>query len=86
MMDDAQRRLHWRGAMRHMGAGAAAVLVCGLAAPLAAPLLDAWFFLRFPLGYGLVAHAAVAGLIAVVFWCNGRQDELDRRHGVTNGF
>lgn len=86
MMDDEQRRLHWRRTARLMLTGLAACVFLGLAAPRLGLLLDAYSFLRFPLGYFIAAHGVVVALIALVYWCNGKQEDLDRRHGITNEF
>ena len=59
-----------------------AVLV--LIVPLAAPALNGYAFLRFPLGLFIAAQGVVISLIAIIYWASSRQDRLDRRHGLTN--
>jgi putative solute:sodium symporter small subunit len=86
MIDDEQRKLHWRRSAHLMFAGLAAILFLGLLVPRIGPVLNHYFFLRFPFGYFMAAHGAVVGLIAVIYWFNGRQERLDRRHGVDNEF
>jgi putative solute:sodium symporter small subunit len=86
MMDDEQRKLHWRRTARLMLAALGACAFLALAAPRLGLKLDAYFFLRFPLGYFVAAHGVIVGLIALIYWFNGRQETLDRRHGITNEF
>lgn len=86
MMDDEQRKLHWRRSGWLMSAAVTVTLFLALIVPRIAPLLNSYFFLRFPLGYFIVALAAIVGLIATIYWFNGRQEQLDRRHGVGNEF
>ena len=84
MIDEEQRRRHGSRSLRLVAITLALFAVLALILPLAAPLLNGYSFLRFPLGLFLVAHASVIGIIAVIYWAAARQDSLDRRYGLTN--
>jgi putative solute:sodium symporter small subunit len=84
MIDEEQRRRHAASTFR-LTAFTLGLFAClAVIVPLAAPLLNGYSFLRFPLGLFLIAHGAVVGIIAVMYWAAARQDDLDRRHGLTN--
>lgn len=86
IIDDAQRKLHWRRTLRLMAAMLAILALLAILAPLLSPYLNVYRFLRFPLGYFLVAHGAIIGIIAAVYWFIARQANLDRRHNITSEF
>lgn len=86
MIDEAQRKRHAAKSFR-LAIGVSVLIACiALIVPLAAPLLNGYSFLRFPLGLFLAAQGAVIGLIVVIYWASNRQERLDRRHGLTNEF
>jgi putative solute:sodium symporter small subunit len=82
MIDEVQRRRHARRSLKLVGMTLALFSLLVLALPLAAPLLNGYSFLRFPLGLFLATQGAVVGIIAVNYWAAARQDLLDRRHGL----
>lgn len=86
MIDDEQRRRHARASLRLVAMTTALLCALALIIPLAAPALDGYSFLRFPLGLFLAVQGTVAGIIALIFWAAARQDRLDRRHGLTSEF
>ena len=53
------------------GAIAAAVIFAGR--------LDEIVFLRFPLGFYLLAQGLLIGLVALAFWSTRAQERIDRR-------
>lgn len=86
MIDEAQRKRHAARSFRLAISISILIAVLALVIPLAAPILNTYSFLRFPLGLFIAAQGVVIGLIAVIYWASGRQDRLDRRHGLTNEF
>jgi putative solute:sodium symporter small subunit len=82
MIDEVQRRRHARRSLKLAGITLALFGILALLVPLAAPLLNGYSFLRFPLGLFLATQGAVVGIIAVNYWAAARQDRLDRRHGL----
>lgn len=84
MIDEAQRKRHAIRSFRLAILVSTMIVSLALIVPLAAPLLNGYSFLRFPLGLFLAAQGVVIGLIAVTYWASNRQDRLDRRHGLTN--
>ncbi|HKJ61329.1 MAG TPA: sodium/substrate symporter small subunit [Hyphomicrobiales bacterium] len=84
MIDEVQRKRHAARSFRLAVGVSTLIGVLVLAVPLAAPALDGYAFLRFPLGLFIAAQGVVIGLIAIIYWASNRQDRLDRRHGLTN--
>jgi putative solute:sodium symporter small subunit len=59
-----------------------AVVVGGVAAVAAsAGLLNGFGFLRFPLGFYLLAQGLLFALAAAMFWAAAMQEHIDRRYG-----
>ena len=60
-----------------------ATLIIALGAIVAAVIfagrLDEIIFLRFPLGFYLLAQGLLIGLVALVFWSTRVQERIDRR-------
>jgi putative solute:sodium symporter small subunit len=46
---------------------------------VAAGRLDEIGFLRFPLGYYLLAQGLLVGIVALAFWSTRMQEHIDRR-------
>lgn len=84
MIDEAQRKRHAARSFRLAIGVSIMIAVLVLLIPLAAPVLNDYSFLRFPLGLFLATQGTVIGLIALIYWASSRQDRLDRRHGLTN--
>jgi putative solute:sodium symporter small subunit len=84
MIDEQQRRRHAQRSLRLAATALAMIGFLVLIVPLAAPLLNGYSFLRFPLGLFLMVHGAVLGIIMVIYWAAARQDGLDRSHGLTS--
>lgn len=84
MIDEEQRRRYAVRSFWLVLISVGLIAVFALIVPLAAPLLNGYSFLRFPLGLFLALQGAVAGIIAVIYWSAARQDRLDRRHGLTS--
>ena len=84
MIDEEQRKQHATRSLRLVAMTLGLFGFLALVVPLLAPLLNGYSFLRFPLGLFLSAQGSVLGIIAVIYWAAGRQDRLDRRHGLTS--
>lgn len=84
MIDEAQRKRHAAGSFRLAIAVSITIAVLVLLVPIAAPILNDYSFLRFPLGLFIAVQGVVISLIVVIYWASSRQDRLDRRHGLTN--
>lgn len=82
MIDEGQRRRHAKRSLKLVGLALVFLGILTLFVPLAAPALNGYSFLRFPLGLFLATQGAVAGIITVIYWAVARQDRLDRRHGL----
>ena len=54
--------------------------------PLFMPALNAYRFLRFPLGYFLVGNAAVLGLALLIYGFFNGQQQSDRAYNITIQF
>ena len=44
--------------------------------------LNSIVILGFPLGFYMAAQGALIVFVVLVFWFSGRQDSIDREHGV----
>jgi putative solute:sodium symporter small subunit len=54
--------------------------------PIFMPALNAYRFLRFPLGYFLVGNAAILGLAILIYGFFGGQQRSDRAYNMTIQF
>ncbi len=73
--------------MRRLTSAAVLMLVvCFVVLPLSMPSLNAYRFLRFPLGYFLAVHGCVVMATFVVYWFFNVQDKHDRSHNMTIQF
>jgi len=86
MSDEDVKQAYWR--RRARATFAVVLLIVGLAVflPLFAPAFNGHRFLRFPLGYFLVAHAGVIAIAAVVYVFFNGQERTDRQHNMTIQF
>ncbi len=48
--------------------------------------LDEFGFLRFPLGFYLLAQGLLIGIVAVCFWSAGAQERIDRAFSESEEF
>lgn len=86
MIDDEQRRLHGKRSFKLAIGTAMAIFALALIVPLLAPSFNATTFFRFPLGLLILSHGAIIAVFILIYWASGRQDTLDRRHGLTSEF
>jgi putative solute:sodium symporter small subunit len=86
MSEDDVKQAYWRRIQR-LTLGMLIVL-CGLMLilPLFMPALNAYRFMRFPLGYFLVGDAAVVGLAILIYGFFGGQQRSDRAYNMTIQF
>lgn len=57
------------------------IVLSGIPAVMAsADLLNQFGFLRFPLGFYLLAQGLLFGLVAAAFWAAGAQERIDRSY------
>jgi putative solute:sodium symporter small subunit len=49
-------------------------------------MLDAFGFLRFPLGFYLLAQGLLIGIVAVCFWSASAQERIDRAFSESEEF
>jgi putative solute:sodium symporter small subunit len=83
IMDDEQRRLHRRRTKRLALAVFYVLLFLVVVVPLNADFFTRFIFLRFSLGFFMVAHGIILGIIAAVAWFLGSQEKIDRDFNVT---
>lgn len=72
----------WSKTRRLMVVCLAVWLIAGFVIPLFVNQLNAFVFSGFPLGYYMAAQGSLIIFVLVVFWFAGRQDAIDREHGV----
>lgn len=86
MSDEDVKQAYWRH-MRRLTFGMA-LLIAGVTMifPLFMPALNAYRFLRFPLGYFLVAHVGIVVLAVLVYGFFNRQERNDRTYNMTIQF
>ncbi len=82
IIDDEQRKLHWRRSVALMMAALFIIGCLAIIGPIAAESLGKYAFLRFPLGFFIVAHGIVIGIIAVVYWFIAGQEAADRNYNI----
>jgi putative solute:sodium symporter small subunit len=86
MSEDDVKQAYWRR-IRRLSLGMLTVLVAlMLVLPLFMPALNAYRFLRFPLGYFLVGDAAVIGLAILIYGFFSGQGQSDRAYNMTIQF
>ena len=86
MSEDDIKQAYWRR-IRRLTLGMI-VVIAGLTLllPLFMPTLNAYRFLRFPLGYFLVSTASIVGLAILVYGFFGGQQRSDRTYNMTIQF
>lgn len=86
MSDEDVKQAYWRRMRRLTSAMTLALAGAAIMLPLLAPTLNAYRFLRFPLGYFLAADAAVVVLALLVYGFFGGQERSDRAYNMTIQF
>ncbi|MDZ4791593.1 MAG: DUF4212 domain-containing protein [Hyphomicrobiales bacterium] len=84
IIDDEQRRMHSLRSMRTMLLALACVFGVLITAPIWALSLPSLLFLRFDVGFFVIAHGIVAAFIAIVYWFITAQDNADRTFNVAS--
>ncbi len=86
MSEDDIKQAYWRR-IRWLALGmVVAVAGLSLLLPVFTPSLNAYRFLRFPLGYFLVAHASILALAILIYGFFGGQQRSDRAYNMTIQF
>ena len=86
MSEDDIKQAYWRR-IRRLTFGMI-VVIAGLTLllPIFMPALNAYRFLRFPLGYFLVGNASILGLAILIYGFFGGQQRSDRAYNMTIQF
>ena len=86
MSEDDVKQAYWRR-IRRLTLGMI-IVISGLTLilPLFMPALNAYRFLRFPLGYFLVGNASVLGLALLIYGFFNGQQQSDRAYNITIQF
>lgn len=85
-MADELRRAQGRANARVTGIALVIFAAFFVGAPLLAPLLNQFYFLRFPVGFFVVAQGTVLVVIALIYWFSRRQARIDQRFNVTGDY
>jgi putative solute:sodium symporter small subunit len=86
MSDEDVKQAYWRR-IRGLTLGMIGIIIgFTMILPLFMPALNAYRFLRFPLGYFLVANVSMFGLAILLYGFFGGQQKSDRAHNVTIQF
>jgi putative solute:sodium symporter small subunit len=86
MSEDDVKQAYWRS-IRLLTVGMLALFAASmLVLPLFMPALNAYRFLRFPLGYFLVADASVLVLAVLIYGFFSGQQRSDRAYNMTIQF
>jgi putative solute:sodium symporter small subunit len=86
MSEDDIKQAYWRRIRRITFGMIIVVAGLTLLLPLFMPALNAYRFLRFPLGYFLVAIASILGLAILIYGFFGGQQRSDRAYNMTIQF
>ncbi|MDX2264830.1 MAG: DUF4212 domain-containing protein [Hyphomicrobiales bacterium] len=78
ILDDEQRRAQIFRAGWLTAAAFLLIMLLVLTAPIWATTLQPYRFLRFDLGFFIVAHGMIVVLIGTVYWFNQNQEQIDR--------
>ena len=86
MSDEDAKQAYWRQ-IRRLTVGMTLVIAgITMLLPVFMPALNAYRFLRFPLGYFLVSNASVLGLALLIYGFFGAQLQSDRTYNMTIQF
>lgn len=80
---DTQRRQHRLWTMVLAAGILAPVLILCFIAPSVSDSLNQYHFLRFPAGFYLLAQGAFLIFVALIFWIDLRQEDVDRKLGAS---
>ena len=86
MSEDDIKQAYWRRIRLHTFGMILVIAGLTLLLPIFMPTLNAYRFLRFPLGYFLVANAAILGLAIFIYGFFGGQQRSDRAYNMTIQF
>ena len=86
MSEDDIKQAYWRRIRRLTLGMILATAGLTLLLPIFMPALNAYRFLRFPLGYFLVGNAAILGLAILIYGFFGGQQRSDRAYNMTIQF
>lgn len=82
-MADADQETWWRTSKALAVAALGGAAILGFLFFVVSGLIADGVALGFPLGYFFAAIATPIILVLIVFWFANRQDEIDRRHGLS---
>ena len=86
MSEDDIKQAYWRR-IRRLTFGMILVIAgLTLLLPIFMPTLNAYRFLRFPLGYFLLADASILGIAILIYCFFGAQQRSDRAYNMTIQF
>ncbi len=86
MSEDDIKQAYWRRIRWHTFGMILVIAGLTLLLPIFMPALNAYRFLRFPLGYFLVGNAAILGLAILIYGFFGGQQRSDRAYNMTIQF
>jgi len=86
MSDDDVKQAYWRSIRRLTLVMTAILAGIMIVLPFFLPALNAYRFLRFPLGYFLLANGAIVLLAILIYGFFGGQQRADRVHNMTIQF
>jgi putative solute:sodium symporter small subunit len=86
MSDDDIKQAYWKRMRRLTQAMTLLLAACTLILPLFMPALNAYRFLRFPLGYFLVAQVAIVAAGGLLYAFFAGQEKCDRAYNMTIQF
>ncbi|MGO8951737.1 MAG: DUF4212 domain-containing protein [Rhodomicrobium sp.] len=86
MSDDDAKQAYWRHIRRLTFAMTLAVAGFTMLLPVFMPALNAYRFMRFPLGYFLAGNASLVALAILLYAFFSGQQRSDRAHNVTLQF
>jgi putative solute:sodium symporter small subunit len=86
MSEDDIKQAYWRRIRRITFGMIVVIAGLTLLLPVFMPALNAYRFLRFPLGYFLVGNASILALAILIYGFFGGQQQSDRAYNMTIQF
>jgi putative solute:sodium symporter small subunit len=86
MSEDDIKQAYWRRIRRITFGMIVVIAGLTLLLPIFMPALNAYRFLRFPLGYFLVSNTSILGLAILIYGFFGAQQRSDRAYNMTIQF